>query len=150
MTWRKTLAKSSVSMRDRGRQPSDSMSMCRASSIDLTMNCYVDPPLLGVQGAVESLSEFSVTDPNENRQRIAAGAETLQPSAVTPAADFSCVSPSMPVTYAAISPETSGRLETQRTPGKTTFPRSSVKGGQADLNRRPDRKSTRLNSSHRT
>ena len=37
-----------------------------------------DPRLLDVQGAVESLPQISMTsEPNENRQRIAAGAENL-------------------------------------------------------------------------
>lgn len=67
----------------------------RHSSIDLTMNCYVDPRLLDVQGAVESLPEFSVTnEPAENRQRIAFGAENLVAVTVAVDADLSSVSQS--------------------------------------------------------
>ena len=48
------------------------------------MNAYTDPRLLDMQGAVESLPSISTTtsDTNENRQRIAAGAENFLPPAV--------------------------------------------------------------------
>jgi len=125
-----------------GVSPRVAQAAMRHSSLDLTMNVYTDPRLLDVQGAVESLPEFTVTnDPNENRQRIAAGAETFVPSAVTPtvtpAADFSCVSQSTAVTYSAISSETGGTPEMRRTPRKSLISGSSCKGDQADLNRRP-------------
>ena len=110
------------------------------------MNVYTDPRLLDVQGAVESLPEFSITnEPNENRQRIAAGAENLTfstvavPVAVTVAVptDFSRDLQSTAVTYSAISSKIGESPEMQKTPGETMFPRSFRKGGQADLNRRP-------------
>ncbi len=66
-----------------GVAPRVAQAAMRHSSIDLTMNAYTDPRLLDVQGAVESLPSLSVTsDPTENRQRIAAGAENFLPSAV--------------------------------------------------------------------
>jgi len=125
-----------------GVSPRVAQAAMRHSSLDLTMNVYTDPRLLDVQGAVESLPEFTLTnDTAESRQRIAAGAETFVPSAVTPtvtpAADFSGDLQSTPVTYAAIPSEMIGSPETHKTPGKSTFPRSFVKGDQADLNRRP-------------
>ncbi len=124
-----------------GVAPRVAQAAMRHSSIDLTMNVYTDPRLLDVQGAIESLPQFSVTEvPNENRQRIAAGAESLSPSvAVTVAVptDFSGVSQSTAVTYAVFSPTISGSPEMQRTPQKSVISRSSLKGGQADLNRRP-------------
>ena len=83
-----------------GVAPRVAQSAMRHSSIDLTMNVYTDPRLLDVQGAVESLPSMSVTaDPNENRQRIAAGAENL----VAPNADFSSDSQSTAVTLLTIS-----------------------------------------------
>ena len=72
----------------------------RHSSINLTMNVDTDPRLLDVQAVVESLPSMSVTaEPNDNRQRIAAGAENL----VAPNADFSGDSQSTAVTLLAIS-----------------------------------------------
>ena len=78
----------------------------RHSKIDMTMNVYTDPRMLDIQGAVESLPSMSVTsDPTENRQRIAAGAENLTPCSVTPTvtpdADFSGLSQSTAVTLNA-------------------------------------------------
>jgi len=102
-----------------GVSPRVAQAAMRHSSLDLTMNLYTDPRMLDVQGAVESLPEFSVTnEPTENRQRIAAGAETLRPSAVTPtvtpAADFSSVLQSTPVTYGVISSESPKTHNTPR------------------------------------
>ncbi|MFM9962946.1 MAG: tyrosine-type recombinase/integrase, partial [Planctomycetaceae bacterium] len=66
-----------------GVAPRVAQAVMRHSSIDLTMNVYSDPRLLDVQGAVESLPQISTTsEPNDNRQRMAAGAETFSPSAV--------------------------------------------------------------------
>ncbi|MFM9962257.1 MAG: tyrosine-type recombinase/integrase, partial [Planctomycetaceae bacterium] len=66
-----------------GVSPRVAQAAMRHSSIDLTMNVYTDPRLLDVQGAVESLPQISTTsEPNDNRQRMAAGAETFSPSAV--------------------------------------------------------------------
>jgi len=135
-----------------GVSPRVAQAAMRHSSLELTMNVYTDPRLLDVQGAVESLPEFTVTnDPNENRQRIAAGAETLQPSAVTPtvlpAADFSSVSQSTPVTLSAFSPESSGSPETQRTPQKSMISRSSVEYARRESNPQPsDPKSDALSN----
>ena len=89
-----------------GVAPRVAQAAMRHSSIDLTMNAYTDPRLLDVQGAVESLPSLSVTsDPTENRQRIAAGAENLTPCSVTPTvtpdADFSGLSQSTAVTLNA-------------------------------------------------
>ncbi len=110
-----------------GVSPRVAQAAMRHSSIDLTMNVYTDPRLLDVQGAVESLPSISATtlDPNENRQRIAAGAETFTPSAVAvPVAvptDFSSVLQSTPVTFAAFSSEPRCTLEMQKTPRKPEF-----------------------------
>ena len=121
-----------------GVAPRVAQAAMRHSSIDLTMNAYTDPRLLDVQGAVESLPEFSVTnEPHENRQRLAAGAENLVAPLVAPTTDFSSLLQSTPVTFSAFSSEMSESPEMHKTPGKTLFPRSFVKGGQADLNRRP-------------
>ncbi len=84
-----------------GVSPRVAQAAIRHSSIDLTMNVYTDPRLLDVQGAVESLPEFSVTnEPAENRQRIAAGAESLVTPSVAQITDFSSVLQSTPVTLA--------------------------------------------------
>ncbi len=82
----------------------------RHSSIDLTMNVYTDPRLLDVQGAVESLSQISTTsEPNDDRQRMAAGAENFSPSAVAVlvavSTDFSGNLQSTPVTLDAFPTE---------------------------------------------
>ncbi len=95
-----------------GVAPRVAQAAMRHSSLDLTMNVYTDPRLLDVQGAVESLPEFSVTnDPAENRQRIAAGAENFQPSMVAvPVAvppDFSRDLLSSPVTLTGFSADMS-------------------------------------------
>ncbi len=69
-----------------GVSPRVAQAAMRHSSIDLTMNVYTDPRLLDVQGAVESLPSMSDTsDPAQNRQRMAAGAESLvaMPVAIT-------------------------------------------------------------------
>ncbi len=89
-----------------GVAPRVAQAAMRHSSIDLTMNVYTDPRLLDVQGAVESLPQISTTsEPNDNRQRIAAGAETFTPSAVAVLVavptDFSSVSQSTAVTLNA-------------------------------------------------
>ncbi len=107
-----------------GVAPRVAQAAMRHSSIDLTMNAYTDPRLLDVQGAVESLPSISATasDPNENRQRIAAGAENFAPCSVTPtvtpAADFSRDLQSTAVTYGAILSETP---EMQKTPRNQAF-----------------------------
>ena len=89
-----------------GVSPRVAQAAMRHSSIDLTMNVYTDPRLLDVQGAVESLPEFSVTnDPAENRQRLAAGAENLVAPLVAPTADFSGNSQSTAVTLDAFQTE---------------------------------------------
>ena len=131
-----------------GVSPRVAQAVMRHSSLELTMNVYTDPRLLDVQGAVESLPEFSVTnEPNENRQRIAAGAETLLPPAVTPTSDFSSDSQSTPVTYSAFSPELSDSPEMQKTPGKTAFPRSFVEYARRESNPQPsDPKSDALSN----
>jgi hypothetical protein len=60
-----------------GVSPRVAQAAMRHSSIDLTMNVYTDPRLLDVQGAVESLPEFTVTnDPNENRHASRLGPRT--------------------------------------------------------------------------
>ncbi len=129
-----------------GVSPRVAQAAMRHSSIDMTMNVYTDPRLLDVQGAVESLPQFSTTlDPTESRQRIAVGAENLTlstvavPVAVTVAVptDFSSVLQSTAVTYSTISSEMSESPEMQKTPQKSMISRSFHKGGQADLNRRP-------------
>ncbi len=136
-----------------GVSPRVAQAAMRHSSLDLTMNVYTDPRLLDVQGAVESLPQISTTsEPNESRQRIAAGAENFSPSAVAVPvavlvavpADFSRHSQSTSVTMLSISSESdfantldasSGRAtKNARCSMKTT---SVVQGGQADLNRRP-------------
>ena len=90
-----------------GVSPRVAQAAMRHSSIDLTMNVYTDPRLLDVQGAVESLPHISTTaDPNENRQRIAVGAENLSPSSVAVPADFSRVFQSTAVTLSAFSQQT--------------------------------------------
>ncbi len=124
----------------------------RHSSIDLTMNVYTDPRLLDVQGAVESLPQiFTTAEPNDNRQHMAAGAETFSPSAVAVVvavpADFSRDSQSTAVTFSAISSEMSESPETHKTPGKTMFPRSSVEYARRESNPQPsDPKSDALSN----
>ena len=106
-------------------------------------NIYTAPRLLDLQGTVESLTEFSVTnEPTENRQRIAAGAETfhalnLVGPLVAPTLDVSRDLQSTAVTYAAISSELSDSPETQKTPRKTTFPRSSGEYARRESNPQP-------------
>ena len=78
----------------------------RHSSIDLTMNVYTAPRLLDVQGAVGSLPQISTTtESNENRQRIAAGAENLVAPTVALTSNFSRDSQSTAVTLNAFSTE---------------------------------------------
>ena len=90
-----------------GVSPRVAQAAMRHSSIDLTMNVYTDPRLLDVQGAVESLPEFSVTnEPAENRQRLGAGAENLVAPLVAPTADFSGNSQSTAVTLDAFPTDT--------------------------------------------
>ena len=89
-----------------GVSPRTAQAAMRHSKIDMTMNVYTDPRMLDIQGAVESLPSMSVTsDATENRQRMAAGAETLvSPSVtptVTPTADFSRLLQSTAVTLNA-------------------------------------------------
>ena len=139
-----------------GVSPRVAQAAMRHSSIDLTMNVYTDPRLLDVQGAVESLPEFSVTnEPTQNRQRIAAGAENLTPStvavpvAVTVAVptDFSSVSQSTAVTYSTFSSAMSDSPEKPKTPRKTTFPRSSGEYARRESNPQPsDPKSDALSN----
>ena len=129
-----------------GVAPRVAQAAMRHSSINLTMNAYTDPRLLDVQGAVESLPSITATtsDPNENRQRIAAGAENLVAPTVALTSDFSRDSLSTPVTLLTISTETTfgntlgassdRATKNARCSMKTT---SVLKGGQADLNRRP-------------
>ena len=95
-----------------GVAPRVAQAAMRHSSIDMTMNVYTDPRLLDVQGAVESLPQISVTsEPNENRQRIAAGAENLVAPTVAPTRDVSSVLRSTPVTLTAF-PQKNGRANT--------------------------------------
>ena len=135
-----------------GVAPRVAQAAMRHSSIDLTMNVYTDPRLLDVQGAVESLPEFSVTnEPAENRQRLAAGAENLvAPSVtptVTPAADFSSVSQSTAVTYAAFSSAMSEPPEMQKTPQKSMISRSFPQYARRESNPQPsDPKSDALSN----
>lgn len=120
-----------------GVSPRVAQAAMRHSTIDLTMNVYTDPRLLDVQGAVESLPQISTTaDPNENRQRIAAGAESLTAHAsnlvaplVAPTPDFSSVSQSTPVTLSAISSELSGSPEMRKTAEKSAVSRQFSKSG---------------------
>ncbi len=89
-----------------GVSPRVAQAAMRHSSIDLTMNVYTDPRLLDVQGAVESLPQISTTsEPNENRQRMAAGAENFSPRSVAVVVavptDFSGLLQSTPVTLNA-------------------------------------------------
>jgi hypothetical protein len=100
------------------------------------MNVYTDPRLLDVQGAVESLPEFSVTsdrDPHENHQRLAAGAETFTAHAsnlVAPAvlltADSACVSKSSTVNVVAFPRKSRSAKRLDATPiaGKEKRPLS--------------------------
>ena len=75
-----------------GISPKVAQTVMRPSSIDLTMNVYTDPRLLGFQGAVESPPQISTTsEPNENRQRLAAGAENLVAPLVAPTTDLTNV-----------------------------------------------------------
>ena len=128
-----------------GVSPRVAQAAMRHSSSDLTMNVYTDPRLLDVQGAVESLPSMSVTsDPTENRQRIAVGAENLVAPLVAPTRDFSRDLQSTPVTLAAFSQE-SDFAETlaatavadneKRSLSQTDSERS--KSGWRDLNPRP-------------
>ena len=136
-----------------GVSPRVAQAAMRHSSLELTMNVYTDPRLLDVQGAVESLPEFSVTnEPTENRQRIAAGAETfhapnLVAPLVAPTLDVSRDLQSTAVTYSVISSELSESPEMQKTPRKPTFPRSSVEYARRESNPQPsDPKSDALSN----
>ena len=125
-----------------GVPPRVAQAAMRHSSIDLTMNVYTDPRLLDVQGAVESLPSMSDTsDPTENRQRMAAGAENFASCSVTPTvtptADFSRDLQSTPVTLSAFSSEPSGSPEMQKTAEKSAVSRQFSKSGWRDLNPRP-------------
>ena len=132
-----------------GVAPRVAQAAMRHSSIDLTMNVYTDPRLLDVQGAVESLPSMSVTsEPTENRQCVAAGAENFTPRSVAVVVavptDFSSLSQATAVTLDAFPTETTfanslaassdSATKNARCSMKTT---SVSKGGQADLNRRP-------------
>ena len=120
----------------------------RHSSIDLTMNVYTASRLLDVQGAVESLPEFSVTnEPAESRQRIAAGAENLVAPLVAPNADFSRDLQSTPVTYSAFSSAMSESPEMQKTPQKSMISRSFPQYARRESNPQPsDPKSDALSN----
>ena len=94
--------------------------------------------LLDVQGAVESLPSMSVTsDPTENRQRMAAGAENLVAPLVAPTRDFSGVLQSTAVHNSAFSSERIGSPEMQQTAEKPAVSRQFAKSGWRDLNPRP-------------
>ena len=139
-----------------GVSPRVAQAAMRHSSIDLTMNVYTDPRLLDVQGAIESLPQISTTlEPFENKHRMAAGAETFTPSAVAvPVAvtvavptDFSRDSQSTAVTFSANSVEPSTSPETNKTPGKTMFPRSLLQYARRESNPQPsDPKSDALSN----
>ena len=124
-----------------GVSPRVAQAAMRHSSIDLTMNVYTDPRLLDVQGAVESLPQISVTsEPNENRQRIAAGAEDFLLSSVAVPTDFSKDLQSTPVTFAEFSSAMSESPEMQKTPRKPVFlgVSTSEAGGTRTRNLRID------------
>ena len=91
-----------------------------------------------MQGAVESLPEFSVTnEPAENRQRIAAGAENLVAPLVAPTSDFSSVSQSTAVTYAAFSSAMSESPEMQKTPQNSMISQSCPQYARRESNPQP-------------
>ncbi len=135
-----------------GVSPRVAQAAMRHSSIDLTMNVYTDPRLLDVQGAVESLPQISTTlEPNDNRQRIAAGAENFSPSAVAVLVavptDVSSVLRSTSVTYSVISSELSGSPEMQKTPRKTAISGSFAEYARRESNPQPsDPKSDALSN----
>ncbi len=138
-----------------GVAPRVAQAAMRHSSIDLTMNVYTDPRLLDVQGAVESLPEFSVTnEPAENRQRLAAGAENLTAHVsnlvaplVAPTSDVSSVSRSTAVTLDVFSMTPNALPETHKTPGKPMFSRSSDEYARRESNPQPaDPKSDALSN----
>ncbi len=135
-----------------GASPRVAQPAMRHSSLELTMNVYTDPRLLDVQGAVESLPEFSVTnEPQANRHRIAAGGENLSPSAVAVLVavptDFSSVLQSTPVTLNAFSTETNSLPEMKKTPRETAFSRSFAERARRESNPQPsDPKSDALSN----
>ena len=131
-----------------GVSPRVAQAAMRHSSIDLTMNVYTDPRLLDVQGAVESLPSITVTsEPTAQRQRIAAGAENLVAPLVAPTADFSSVSQSTAVTYAAFSSAMSEPPEMQKTPQKSMISRSFPQYARRESNPQPsDPKSDALSN----
>ena len=135
-----------------GVAPRVAQAAMRHSSIDLTMNVYTDPRLLDVQGAVESLPQISTTsEPNDNRQRMAAGAENFSPSAVAVLVavptDFSGLLQSTAVTYSTISSEMSGSPEMRKTPQKSAISRSFVEYARRESNPQPsDPKSDALSN----
>ena len=117
-----------------GVSPRVAQAAMRHSSIDLTMNVYTDPRLLDVQGAIESLPSMSVTNqPTENRQRLAAGAESFASRSVTPTvtptADFSGDSQSTAVTLPAFSQQADSEISlghnSKSTNAKRSLPTSS-------------------------
>ncbi len=139
-----------------GVSPRVAQAAMRHSSIDLTMNVYTDPRLLDVQGAVESLPQISVTsEPVENRQRIAVGAENLTlstvavPVAVLVAVPtvFSRDLQSTAVTYSVISSPMSESPEMQKTPQKSMISRSFPQYARRESNPQPsDPKSDALSN----
>ncbi|MCX7422097.1 MAG: hypothetical protein NT013_21505 [Planctomycetia bacterium] len=117
-----------------GVTPSVTQAAMRHSSIDLTMNVYKFPRLLDVQRAIESQPGITVTfKPSAQGQRIAAGAEIL----VVLITDFSRDSQSTAVTFSANSVEPSTSPETNKTPGKTIFPRSLSQYARRESNPQP-------------
>ena len=94
-----------------------------------------------MQGAIESLPQISVTsEPNENRQRIAAGGEDLSLPSVAVPTDFSKDLQSTPVTYSIFSSAMSESPEMQKTPRKPLFlgVSTSEAGGTRTRNLRID------------
>ena len=128
-----------------GVTPRVAQAAMRHSDISLTMNVYTDPRLLDVQGAVESLPSMSVTsDPTENRQRIAVGAENLVAPLVAPTRDFSGNSQSTAVTLTAFPLAETVANTTDANSLTTNEKRSPLanndersKSGWRDLNPRP-------------
>jgi hypothetical protein len=131
----------------------------RHSKIDLTMNCYTDPRLLDVAGALDLLPELSLNRPTSQKSDTALvtgtddqnGGVQLAPWLATNSVPM-CISGAKPVTLGKMTESPAGesdRAENVENPTKkgsfSNFENEPLKRPRRDLNSQPpDRQSGAL------
>lgn len=146
-------------MSQNGVAPRTAQSAMRHSKIDLTMNCYTDPRLLDVAGALDQLPELSLNRPASQKSDTALvtgtdsqnwGVQLEQPLATDSVPGG--ISGSKPVTLGKVTETPAGefeRAETGENPTKKAslpvFGNEALKRPRRDLNSQPpDRQSGAL------